>query len=314
MAAFPIALTMNSREASTYPAGTVRVIVPYAPGGATDVFSRIIAPQLSRRLDRQLFVENIGGAGGNIGMNRGARSAPDGRTLVVIAAPFVVNPALYHHILYDPVKDFDPVTLAVITPCVLAINASIPALNVRELVALVNANPGKFTYASPGTGTIPHLVGESFRLFFQLDIVHVPFNSGGLAISSALAGNTPISFGVPAPLVPFIAEGRLRALAVTGTQRSAALPDIPTMAEIGYPQIEGEQWYGIVVATGTPTDIITLLYQEVTSIIEQPDISQLLKTVGLEPIASSPGEFATRIRMEIPKWENIIRRVGISAD
>src|SRR5262245_47971012 len=173
--------------AQPYPARAVRMIVPYAPGGPTDVFARLMAQKLSEHLGRQFFVENIGGAGGNIGMGRGAKADRDGHTIVLVATPLVINPSLYGTVPYDPITDFDPVTLAVSTTTVLAIHPSVPAQSTRDLVALIRANPGKYSFASPGTGTPSHLLGELFRLSLKLDLVHVPFNSGGLAIGSNLA-------------------------------------------------------------------------------------------------------------------------------
>jgi tripartite-type tricarboxylate transporter receptor subunit TctC len=255
--------------AQTYPARPVRVIVPFAPGGPTDVFSRIAAQKLSERLGKQFYVENLGGGGGNVGMGQGAKAAPDGHTLIVVPPNIVVNPALYDKVPYDPYKDFDPVTIAVTSTEVLAANPSLPVQSVKDLVALIKSSPGKYSYASPGTGTPGHLVGEQFRLSLGLDLVHVPFNSAGLAVASTIAGHTPISFTTPPPVVPQVKEGKLRALAVTRKTRSPALPDVPTMTEAGYPDIEGEAWFAVIVPAGTPREIITLLHREIVAIIAQ---------------------------------------------
>jgi tripartite-type tricarboxylate transporter receptor subunit TctC len=245
LAAGAAALPAVSRmaRAQTYPARPVRVIVPYAPGGPTDVFGRLMAQKLSEQLGRQFYVENIGGAGGNVGMGHGAKAAPDGYTILVVAPTIVINPALYDKVPFDPYKDFDPVTLAVTSPDVLSVNPSLPVETVKDLVALIKANPGKYNFASPGTGTPGHLVGELFRLSLGLDLVHIPFNSAGLAIGSTIAGHTPIAFTAPPPVIPQVKEGKLRALAVASKTRSQALPDVPTMAEAGYPDIEGEAWF-----------------------------------------------------------------------
>ena len=288
--------------------------MPYGPGGPTDVFGRLIAQKLSEHLGKQFFVENVGGAGGNIGMGRGAKAVPDGYTILVVGNPYVVNPTLYDTVPYDPVKDFDPVTLAVTTTTLLTVNPSVPAQTVNDLVALIKANPGKFSYASPGTGTAPHLVGELFRLSLALDLVHVPFNGGGPAIGSVLAGHTPISFGVPAPAVPLIADGKLRALAVTSKTRSHALPDVPTMAEAGYPHIEGNAWYAVIVPAGTPKDITTLLHREIVKIIALPDMKERLATLGFDPVANTPDEFAAEIKTEIATWAKVIRTAGIKME
>jgi tripartite-type tricarboxylate transporter receptor subunit TctC len=218
LAAGAAALPAVSRiaRAQTYPSGSVRMIVPYGPGGPTDVFARLIAQKLTENLGRQFFVENIGGAGGNIGMGQGAKADPDGHTIVLVATPLVINPSLYGTVPYDPIKDFDPVTLAVSTTTVLAIHPSVPAQTTRDLVAVIRANPGKY-FSSPGTGTPSHLLGELFRLSLKLDLVHAPFNSGALAIASTLAGHTPLCFGTPPPALPHLKDGKLRALAVTRT-------------------------------------------------------------------------------------------------
>ena len=314
LAAGTAALPAMSRIASaqTYPARPVRVIVPYAPGGPTDVFARLIAQKLSEHLGRQFFVENMGGAGGNIGMGRGARADADGYTIVVVGAPFVINPSLYGTVPYDPIKDFEPVTLGVATTVVLTVHPSLPAQTVKDLVALIRANPGKYSYASPGAGTPPHLVGELFKLSLKLDLVHVPFNGGGLAVGSALAGHTPLSFGTPPPAVPHIKDGKLRALAVTS--KTQTLPDVPTMAESGYPDVEGDSWFAVVVPAGTPKEIIALLNREIVKIIALPDVSERLAVLGYEPVASTPEEFAMRIKAESEKWGKVIRAANIKAE
>jgi tripartite-type tricarboxylate transporter receptor subunit TctC len=300
--------------AQAYPSRPVRVIVPFAPGGPTDVFARLIAQKLSEQLGAQFYVENIGGAGGNIGTGRAAQAAPDGYTILVNGANFVVNPALYHQVPYDPVRDFDPVTLAVTAAVVLTVHPSLPAQTVKELVGLIKAHPGTYTYASPGTGTPPHLVGELFRLSLGLDLVHVPFNGGGLAIGSAVAGHTPISFGSMAPAVPLAKDGKLRALAVSTKTRSPALPDIPTMAEAGYPDIEGESWFAVVVPAGTPGEIIALLHREIVKGMALPDMKERLATLGYEPVGNTPDQCAVQFKTEIVRWGKVIRAAGIKGD
>jgi tripartite-type tricarboxylate transporter receptor subunit TctC len=300
--------------AQTYPARPVRVIVPFAPGGPTDVFARLIAQKLSEQLGAQFYVENIGGAGGNIGTGRAAQAAPDGYTILVNGANFVVNPALYHQVPYDPSRDFDPVTLAVTAAVVLTVNPSLPAQTVKDLVDLIKAHPGKYNYASPGTGTPPHLVGELFRLSLGLDLVHVPFNGGGLAVGSAVAGHTPISFGSMAPAVPLVKDGKLRALAVSTKIRSQALPDTPTMAEAGYPDIEGESWFAVVVPAGTPREIIALLHREIVTVVALPDMKERLATLGYEAVVSTPDQCAAQFRSEMVRWEKVIRSAGIRGE
>src|SRR6185503_16235162 len=231
-------LLTGAAAAQNYPAHPVRMIVPFAPAGPTDVFARLLAQKLAAKLGQQFYVENMAGAGGNLGMGAAARSAPDGYTIVFVSTSFIVNPSLFQKIPYDPYKDFAPVTLAAISPNLLSINPTLPANNVKELVAFLKANPGKYSFASAGLGTTPHLSGELFRLSQHVDIVHVPFNGSAPAAGSALAGHIPIAFTVITPAVPLVKEGKLRALAVTTPKRSPALPDVPTLAEAGLPDQE----------------------------------------------------------------------------
>jgi tripartite-type tricarboxylate transporter receptor subunit TctC len=304
---------LPAARAQAYPAHPVRVIVPFGPGGPTDVFARLMAQKWSERTSKQFYVENIGGAGGNIGAARAAQAAPDGYTILVNGGNQAVNPSLYDQAHYDPIRDFDSVSLAVTAAAVLTVHPAVPAHTVQELVALIRANPGKYSYASPGAGTPPHLVGELFRLSLGLDLVHVPFNGGGLAIAAAVAGHTPISFGSTAPAVPHVKEGRLRALAVATTTRSPALPETPTMPEAGYPDIVGESWFAIFVPAGTPKEVIGLLNRTTVEILAQPDVKEWLAALGYEPVASSPEECTARVRMDMDKWAKVIRSAGIKA-
>ena len=285
----------------------------YAPAGPTDVFARLIAQKLTENLGRQFFVENIGGAGGNIGMGRGAKADRDGHTIVLVATPLVINPSLYGTVPYDPIRDFDPVTLAVSTTTVLdpAIHPSVPAQTTRDLVAVIRANPGKYTFSSPGTGTPSHLLGELSRLSLKLDLVHVPFNSGGLAIGSTLAGHTPLCFGTPPPALPHLKDGKLRALAVTSKARVPTLPDVPHAEP--YP-FEGVSWFAVAVPAGTPKEIVALLNREIVKIMALPDIKERLATLGFDLIASSPEEFGERIRADFEKWGKVIRAANIKAE
>jgi tripartite-type tricarboxylate transporter receptor subunit TctC len=315
LAAGAAALPAFSRiaRAQSYPARPVRVIVPYAPGGPTDIFARLIAQKLSEHFGKQFYVENIGGAGGNVGMGQGAKAAPDGYTMLVAGIPIVINPTLYERVPFDPYKDFDPVTLAATSPDMLSVNPSLPVQSVKDLVALIKAHPGKYNFASPGTGTPGHLVGELFRLSLGLDLVHIPFNSAGLAIGSTVAGHTPIAFTAPPPVVPQVKEGKLRALAVASKTRLQALPDVPTMAEAGYPDIEGEAWFAVIVPARTPKEIIALLHGEIVKTIALPDMKERMATLGFDPVGSAPEECAAQFRTEAAKWAKVIREAGIKA-
>ena len=311
LAAFGIASLVTPARAQSYPTRPVRVIVPFAPGGPTDVFGRLMAQKLSDQLGAQFYVENVGGAGGNIGMGQGARAAPDGYTLIVVPPNIVVNPELFEKVPYDPYRDFAPVTLAVTTPDVLSVHPSLPVRTVKDLVDLVKSSPGKYSFASPGTGTPGHLVGEDFRLSLGLDLVHVPFNSAGLAIGSTIAGHTLIAFTTPPPVVPQVKDGKLRALVVASKRRVSALADVPTMAEAGYPGIEGEAWFAVIVPAGTSKDIINLLHREIVRLIVLPDIKEKLAALGFDPVGTTPEECASLFKSEIEKWGKVIRSAGI---
>jgi tripartite-type tricarboxylate transporter receptor subunit TctC len=316
LAATVAVLPAASRIAAAqgYPDRLVHVIVPYAPGGPTDVVTRLIAQKLSERSGKQFYVENIGGGGGNIAMGRVAKMPPDGYTLLMVNPSYVVNPTLYRDPPYRFEKDFDTVSLAVLTTLVIAVHPSVPARSLQELVALIKANPGKYSYASPGAGTPGHLVGEIFRSSLGLDLVHVPFNSAGLAVGSAVGGHTPICFASPSPAAQQVIEGRLRGLAVTSVARSQALPEVPTTAEAGYPAVGGDNWQGIVVPSGTPRAAIDFIHREIVEILALPDVKARLAVLGFEPVASTPEEFARHAKAEFEKWAKVIRESSIKSE
>ena len=316
LAAGAAALPVVSRIAwsQTYPTRPVRAIVAFAPGGVTDSFARLMAQKLSEHLGKQFYVENITGATGNIGTGQAAKAAPDGYTLLFAFSSYVVNPTLFDKVPYDPYKDFEPLTLAVTSTTVVTVHPSVPAKTIKDLVALVRANPGKYSYSSAGAGTQAHLAGEQFRLSLGLDLVHIPFNGGGPAIAAVVGGHTPIGFSSPAASIPQIKEGNVRALAITSKRRSQILPDVPTMAEAGYPEIEGDSWVGVLVPAGTPKDIISLLNHEIVKVIALPDMKARLGELGYDPVGSTPEEFAARIKVEIEMWRKVIRAAKIKAE
>jgi tripartite-type tricarboxylate transporter receptor subunit TctC len=302
---------MQDARALDYPVRPVRVIVPYAPGGVTDVVARLLAQQLSNRLDKQFYIENLTGGSGNMGTAQAARAAPDGYTILVTFSSFVVNPTLFEKLPFDPIKDFEPITLAVSSTTVLIVNPSLPVRNVKELVAFVKANPGKHNFASAGTGTQSHLAGEQFRISLGLDLVHVPFSGGAPSVASVIAGHTPIGFTSPTAAGPQINDGKVRALAVTSHTRSQTLPHVETMTEAGFPDIKGDSWVGLLFPAGTPKELVDLLNLEVVAILALPEVRERLLTLGNDPVASTPEEFAQRIKSEIQMWGDVIRRANI---
>jgi tripartite-type tricarboxylate transporter receptor subunit TctC len=307
-------LCADAAFAQSYPTHQVRMIVPFAPAGPTDVIARIIGQKLSESLGQQFFVENQPGAGGNIGIGSVARAAPDGYTILVVSSSYVVNPSLYDKIPYDPDKDLAPVTMMAASPNVLVVNPDVPAHSVKELIALIKANPGKYSFASAGTGTTPHLSGALFNLSQGLDLVHVPFNGAGPAIQSTLGGHTPMAFTALPPAAPLIKEGKLRGLAVTSARRSPALPDVPTMAEAGLPGQEADTLQGVLVPAKTPPEIVALLHREIVKAIATPDVQQRFAELGFDPAGTAPAQFAAQIKDEIAKWGKVVRDAHIKVE
>jgi tripartite-type tricarboxylate transporter receptor subunit TctC len=289
-----------------YPTRPVRVIVPATPGGSIDVFARLVTQKLSETLGRRFYVENLPGASGNTGTAQAAKAAADGYTVLLTTNNLVISPSFFDKIPFDPFRDFDPVTLTSPSPVVLSINSSIPANTVTDLISLIKANPGKYNFASGGTGSLQQLAAEMFRSRSALDVAHIPFNGGGPAVASAVAGHTPIVFSQPPQVVPYVENGTLRALAVMSNVRSQALPDVPTMAEAGYPELEVVQWIGVLVPAGTPNDIVALLNHEIGKVLTLSEIKERLVSLGFEPSASTPEEFEARMKAEIQTWARVI--------
>jgi tripartite-type tricarboxylate transporter receptor subunit TctC len=270
--------------------------------------------KVSEQTGRQFYVENIVGAGGNIGTGQAAKAAPDGYTILITANNHVVNPTLYGRVPYDPHQDFEPVTLAVAFATAFVVNPSVPARSVKDLVALVKATPGKYSFASPGLGTPSHLLGEQLRVALGLDLVHVPYNGSGPSIAAAVAGHTPIAFAALSAAAPQLKDGKLNALAVMSKTRARVLPDLPTIAEAGYPGLDGDAWVGILVPARTPMEIVDLLHREIVKVISQPDIKDRLAALAIEPVGSTPAEFAQQIGVETEKWGKVIRAAHLKAE
>ncbi len=291
----------------------MRIIVPFAPGGPTDLPARLIAQRLSENLGRNFLVENVAGASSNIGTAQAARMAPDGYTILITVNNLVINPSLFDKVAFDPYKDFDPVALAVSFSSAFAVHPSVPAKTVKELISLVKANPGKYSYASPGLGTPSHLLGEQFRVTHDLDIVHVPYGGSGPAITATISGHTPICFASITAAAPQARDGKLRVLAVLSKRTSSSMPEVPTIAAAGFPGMDGDGWVGVLVPAGTPKEIAALLNKQVNEAIALPEVKEKLVALGLDPIGGTPEDFATTMRAEGEKWAKVIKAANIKA-
>jgi tripartite-type tricarboxylate transporter receptor subunit TctC len=287
------------------------MIVPFSPGGPVDVCSRMVALRLSERLGNQFYVENVPGASGNIGAGQAAKARPDGHTILLNTNNHVINPSLFAKIPYDPFKDFDAVTLVVSYASAFSVNPSVPAGTVSEMVALIRANPGKYSFASAGLGTPSHLLGEQFRATLGLDMVHVPYGGSGPAVVAVVAGHTPIAFAGLSAAAPQALDGKLRVLAVMSDHRAEGLPAAPTIAEAGYPGLDGDGWIGMFVPAGTPREVIALLHGEVAGTVGVEAVKEQLTTLGLDPVANTPEQFDALLRLERDKWSRIIRAANI---
>lgn len=298
----------------TYPARPIRLIVPSAPGGGTDITARIMAPKLSEYLGQQVVVENRAGAASMIGGEAVARSAPDGYTLLMGISTLAINPAMYRKMAYDALKDFAPVSQVVTLSNVLVTHPTLPAKSVKELVAFSKARPGQINFGSAGVGTNPHLSLELFLSMTGLKMTHVPYKGSGQAIVDVIAGHVPVAMpALPTTLV-YIRSGRLRPLGVSGAKRSNAAPDIPTIAEAGVPGYEATQWFGILAPAGTARAIVDRWHRETVRALKDPAVRDRLAADGADPVGSSPEEFADYLRSETVKWAKVVKDVGIKPE
>jgi tripartite-type tricarboxylate transporter receptor subunit TctC len=291
----------------------VKVVVPFPPGGPADLIARLIGQKLSEGFGKQFYIENHSGAGGNLGTGIAARAPGDGYTIMITSQALVINTSLYKSLPYDPYKDFVAVTRIATTPNVLVVNPDVPAKTVKELVELIRKESGKYgSYAQPGIGTPAHLSGELFKLSEHLNLTSVPFGGGGPMVQSVVAGHTPIAFSSLAPAAALIQGGKIRALSVTADKRDASLPDVPTMAEAGYPDQIGETPIGILAPTGTPKPVIETLHNQVVQILKDADVRKKLVAIGFTPIGDAPAEFAALLHDEGVKWAKVIKDAGIT--
>ena len=275
------------------------------------MFGRLMAEKLSEHFGQQFYIENIGGAGGNIGTGRAVKAAADGYTLLLTANNHIINPLLYESVPYDAFKDFESVTLAVSFPTALSVNPLVPAQTVTELVALVRATPGKYSFASSGVGTPSHLLGERFRQRLNLDLVHVPYNGSGPATAAVIAGDTPVCFAALTAAAPLAQAGRVRVLATMSNTRSRALPEVPTITEAGYAGLDGEGWDGIFVPAGTPQQIVKLPGDEIRNIVTLPDVQARIEALGFLAVGAPSKVFAKELANESATWREVIRAAGL---
>jgi tripartite-type tricarboxylate transporter receptor subunit TctC len=312
--AFMLAAALVSGAAfaqSAYPNHKIRLIVPFAAGGPTDVIGRMVAERLSDVFGQQVYVEDLPGAGGNLGVETAKRADPDGYTIMAVSTGFIINPSMYSKIGYDPIKDFAPISLVAASPNVVMVHPSVPAKTLKELIDLIRANPGKFSFAQPATGSTPHLAGELFKQQFNLDLVMVPFNGAPLAVNSTMGNHTPIAFTALPPAIGNIKDGTVRGIAILAKQRVAALPDLPTNIEEGVPGLESDTLTGIVAPAGTPQDIIDKWNAAIVQMAADPEIRKKLDTLGFVSVASSPAEFGERIKFEMARWDKVVKAAGI---
>jgi tripartite-type tricarboxylate transporter receptor subunit TctC len=298
-------------QAAGYPERAVKVIVPFPAGGVTDIAARVITQKLSERLGEQFYIENIAGAGGNLGMANAAHAAADGYTVLFASSSIVVNPSLYKKIPFDTEKDFIPVTEAGASPNSWLVNNDFPARTMNELIAAMKANPGKLSVASPGAGTTPSLSIEMLKQGLGVSFVTVPFAGGGPMTQSLLGGFTPIACAAIANSVALIKDGKIRALAITSRKHLETLPAVPTLDQLGIKDQEAETMTGVFVPAGTPQAIVELLQREISAIVQTPDVSAQLLELGIIPEGSSSADFAAYIRAEIAKWKRVIETGGI---
>ncbi|MEO8486606.1 MAG: tripartite tricarboxylate transporter substrate binding protein [Betaproteobacteria bacterium] len=309
-----IALCAGFAHAQDYPNRPIRMIVPYPPGGGTDVVARIVNEKLALELGQPIVIDNKGGAGGSVGTELAAKAPADGYTMLLTLSSHTINPKLYPKLAYDVERDFIPISLAAMIPQILVAHPSVPASNVRELVALLKANPGKFNYASVGIGSPGHIAGELFKLRTGTEMAHVPYKGGGPAVTDTMGGQVQLLFvSMPAAL-QFVKAGRLKALAVTSGKRSASAPDVPTIAENGGPDVVVDSWYGVLVPAKTPQPVVARLNGAMVKVLQMPDVRDKLFAQGAEAVSNSSADFDALIRDELKKWDYVIREAKITPE
>jgi len=310
-----LTLPVAPLAAQAYPNKPVRWILPYPPGGGSDTIARPVARKLSENIGQQVIIDNRGGAGGNIGMETAARAAPDGYTIVMgLTAQLAVNPALYQKIPYDPIRDFEPITLLANGAYVLAAHPSLPAKTMKDVIAIAKKRPDEILYASSGNGSGAHLASELLNNMTGIKLKHVPYKGGGPALVDTISGQTQLLFATPIASSGHLAAGRLRAIAVSTTKRVGSMPDVPTIAESGVPGFDAGVWYGMLAPKGTPRDIITRLNEEFRKVLGDPAIRNFLTKSAVDPDGGTPDELGKYMRSELAKWAKVVKAANIKLD
>ncbi|MBI3056932.1 MAG: tripartite tricarboxylate transporter substrate binding protein [Betaproteobacteria bacterium] len=301
-------------QAQSYPNKPIRMIIGYPPGGGTDIVARLVAQQLADSLGQQVVVDNRSGANTMLAAGLAAKAAADGYTLLFASASLTINPSLYSKVPYDAARDFAPVTLVASTPFVLVVQSSFSARSVRELVTLAKSKPGELMYSSGGSGSTGHLAAELFKSTAGVEIQHIPYKGLAAAITDLLGGRVSLTFASLPSVAPLIKAGRLKALALTTTERLATLPDLPTMAESGFSGYDVNQWFGVLVPAGTPRAIIVKLNTEIRQFLNKPEVKERFSLVGAEPVSNSPEQFGAYIKADLSKWAKVVSMTGARVD
>ncbi len=309
-----LAALASAVHAQTFPTKSLRIIVPFPPGGAADVTSRLLGEHMARGLGQSVIAENRPGAGAVIGYELAARAPGDGHTLLVVFPSFIINPAVKQGLKYDPLKDFKAVGQTISLSMAFAVNPSVPAKSIQELIALARAKPGEIAYGTPGAGTTHHVIGEMFRLAAKINIVHAPFQGEAPALTAAAGGHIPMVFVNASAVAPFAKSGKIRPLAVTTPERADVLPDVPTIREAGYPEIESTNWSGLVVPAATPPSAISRLNAELVRALRNAEVQEKLKAYGMSPAPGTPEQFGAFLQSEAARYAKAVREAGINAD